>query len=308
MRELEEASPLIDARYSLFGRPDALEKLEPFLDARRAAAGPYALVVNLEAHPTAARASRLMTPRYVARTVPDPDAPRNAPNLGIDRLGYDVWNRAGLLDDYPELRSQFLAEIFCRIARVETDFARLEVPAHDPERTIPPVLVSAGSRRPVKNWPEPYWIEVAKWLAGRGLDIGVLGAPPEYREKYRAASVDEQIIDLGGVDLRAPALTLPQAAGAIARTRVFITLDSALMHFAAAVRTPTVVIWGDGSPRRIWAPPVPNLHILKPAEPCVLCEDNRFRNDDCLLPVHECMGSITPLRVIAEVERLLELG
>jgi hypothetical protein len=45
--------------------------------------------------------------------------------------------------------------------------------------------------------------------------------------------------------------------------------------------------------------------VLEPAAPCGLCEENRFRNDDCLLPVHQCMLSIAPSRVIAELERLL---
>src|SRR5207245_1936176 len=50
-RELEEASRLIDARYSLFGPADALATLPEFLEVRRAAAGPYALAINLDWDP-----------------------------------------------------------------------------------------------------------------------------------------------------------------------------------------------------------------------------------------------------------------
>src|SRR5215212_11713307 len=42
-RELEEASRLVDARYSIYGPPDALARLPAYLAERRQAAGPYAL-------------------------------------------------------------------------------------------------------------------------------------------------------------------------------------------------------------------------------------------------------------------------
>jgi ADP-heptose:LPS heptosyltransferase len=77
------------------------------------------------------------------------------------------------------------------------------------------------------------------------------------------------------------------------------------MHFGAAVGTHTIVLFGDGSPRRLWAPPVPHLRLLTAAEPCALCEENRFKNDECLLPVHQCMRSIAPVRVIQVLEAYL---
>jgi heptosyltransferase III len=304
VKGLEEASPLIDSRYSLFGRVDGPERVPQYLSERTAAAGPYALAVNLESEPAAAEACRLTNADYVVRTTPDPSGVANPAREGIDRLTYDVWNRHDLLSDYAELNSQFLAEIFCRLARVQTDFARLDLPTAEPDRPIPPVLFCTGVRRSVKSWPAQHWADLARWTRNAGFEIGVLGGPPGVREKYHAEDIDQELIQLGAADLRG-VFTLPQVAGAITKARVLVTPDTALMHFGAAVGTPTVVMFGDGSPRRIWAPPAPNMHYLTPAAPCPMCEDNRFKNDDCLLPVHQCMLSITPMRVIAALEKLL---
>src|SRR5205823_7828304 len=52
-RELEEASSLLDSRYSLFGAMGSFRELPAYVAARVAAAGPYDLAVNCEAHPAA---------------------------------------------------------------------------------------------------------------------------------------------------------------------------------------------------------------------------------------------------------------
>src|SRR3954447_25714182 len=52
-RELEAASPLLDSRYSLFGVPGAVRDLPAYVAARLAAAGPYDLAINCEAHAAA---------------------------------------------------------------------------------------------------------------------------------------------------------------------------------------------------------------------------------------------------------------
>lgn len=306
VRELEEASRLVDARYSLFGREDGPELLPAFFEERFRAAGPYDLVVNLESDPLAADASALSGARYAVRATPDQQRPwLNPPAEGIDRLTYDTWNRRNLLDDYPELQSQFIGEIYCRLTRVDTDFARTEAPAHEPGIPTPGVFFAAGGRRSRKLWPHQHWLELAAWARRSGIEVGLLGAAPARQASdYHSGEIDQALIQAGLIDLRSPALTLPQVAGALARARVLVTIDSALMHLAAAVRAPTIALFG-ASPQRIWAPPVPWVALLEPSDPCSLCEDNRFKNDDCLLPVHQCMISIAPSRVIAALERTL---
>jgi ADP-heptose:LPS heptosyltransferase len=308
-RELEEASPLVDARFALYGPAEPLRALPAFLAARRAGAGPYALAVNLESNPLAARACGLIAPRYVVGACLDPTSGEDVP-LGrrhVDRLCQDVWNRPDLLADYPELSSQYIGEIFCRLARVETDFTRTEAPVAEPPPFTPRVLLSTGANRGAKLWPTAHWVAVARWLLSAGREVGLLGAPPALQgATYHADDVDAALLAAGVADLRGR-LTLPQVAGALARVTAFVTVDNGLMHLAGAVGAPTIALFG-ASPRRIWAPPSPAVRILEPAAPCTLCEEHRFQNVDCLLPVHQCMLSITPARVEAELARLLAGG
>ncbi|MSQ24401.1 MAG: hypothetical protein EXR58_07630 [Chloroflexi bacterium] len=305
MRELEEASPLVDARHSLFGTDDGIEQLPEFLRHRIETAGPYTLVVNLEGDPAAAQATRLVNAQFVVRATPDPDHPEhNPPQMGIDRLTYDRWDRPDLLDDYPELESQFIAEIYCRLARQQTDFARTETPVELPKGPIPAILFASGGRRSAKLWPAQYWTQVARWCLNSGLDVGLLGADPDRQtNEYHAGTTDEALIGAGATDLRGR-LTLPQVAGALTRATALVAVDSALMHMGAAAGAQTIALFG-ASPRRLWAPTVPWVTVLEPDEPCFLCEENRFRNEACLLPVHQCMLSIAPDRVITELERIL---
>jgi len=304
-REIEEASPLIDARYSLFGTARALQDLPHWARMRREKAGPYDLAINLEAEPLAAQAADILQPHYQVSVFGEPGTEHPPVEHGIDRLKNEIWNRPGLLDDYPQLKSQFIGEIYCRLARVETDYTRLEVPSLPPPFPTPPVLLSTGGSRSARLWPRDHWVEVGDWLQSRGIQAGLLGAPPAKADRYHAARADAALITRGVLDLRG-ALTLPQVAGALSTAKAFLTIDNGVMHIANAVGTPTVALFG-ASPRRIWGLELPTLTILEPDDPCQLCEDNRFRNAECLLPVHKCMVSVRPARAIDELKRLLEL-
>ncbi len=304
-RELEEVSPLIDARYSLFGNHEAMESLPRFIEDRRARAGPYALAINLDADPLAAQAAGYLNAHYFVGSYRDRSSNEILPfsRERIDRLWQDTWNRSDLLDDYPELESQFIGEIFCRLARIETDYMRLDVPWITPPFPTPAVLLSTGASRTAKLWPRDHWVAVADWLNGNGVEVGLVGAPLGRGDRYHAARFDAALVTRSVQDLRG-ALTLPQVAGALAQARAVITIDNGLRHVATAVGAPTIALFG-ASPRRIWAPPAPNLTLLEPEDPCTLCEDNRFRNADCLLPVHKCMLSVRPERVMERLEELL---
>jgi ADP-heptose:LPS heptosyltransferase len=304
-REMEEASRLIDARFSLYSAPDVLDHLPGFLAERRAAAGPYALAVNLESDPLAARACGLLEASFVVGAWVDPASGTlvRPPRHGIDRLWHDLhWNRAELLADYPALHSPYIGELFASLTRVEVDPAVAEVPTDLPPFSTPPLLISTGANRSAKLWPAEHWLALADSLLAAGHAVGLLGAPPA-QGAYHADGVDADLVAGGVQDLRGK-LTLPQVAGALSGARAFVTVDNGLMHMAAAVGTPTVAIFG-ASPRRLWAPPVPCVRVLEPLDPCQRCEENRFRNADCLLPIHQCLLSVSPVRVLAAVDGIL---
>ncbi|HZT08111.1 MAG TPA: glycosyltransferase family 9 protein [Chloroflexota bacterium] len=308
-RELEAASDLIDARYSLYGRESDLSALRRFLSARRDEAGGYDLAINLELDTRAAEACSLIDARFVAgRVAADSSSEARVVHAGrhVDRLWTDMaWNRSTLLQDFPELTSQFIGEIFCRLARVETDFTKTEAPIVEAPVDTPEVLLSTGANRVAKLWPATHWLAVARWLRESGRAVGLLGAPPG-NDTYHVADTDDALIRAGVRDLRG-ALSLPQVAGALARAAIFLTVDNGLMHLGSAAGARCVALFG-ASPQRLWAPRGKNVHIVEPTLPCGLCEENRFRNTHCLLPVHQCMTTIEPERVIQEIQTVLAGG
>jgi heptosyltransferase-3 len=309
-RELEAASPLIDSRFSLFGVPDSLRQLPAYVAARVAAAGPYDLAVNCEAHPAARLALQVIAPRYVVGPAYTPDLREELPHPAtrLDALHYEAWNALDLLARYGDvLQTQYIGEILCRLARVETDYTRPEVPVEEPEGPVPPVLIATGANRSAKLWPLAYWRQLVRWCERQGLAVGLLGSKPaEQARYYHSAPIEQALLaETRLLDLRGR-YPLPAVAGALRRARACVTLDNGIMHLAAAVGTPTVAIFG-GSPWRLWAPRSPCVQVLLPSEPCTRCEENRFRNADCLLPRQVCMLSVSPARVIAALERALAM-
>jgi ADP-heptose:LPS heptosyltransferase len=308
--ELEEASSLISDRFSLFGAPGAFRRLPDYVAARVSTAGPYDLVVNCEAHPAARLATALLDPAYVVGPAYTADLRGDLehPATRVDALHAEAWNAADLLPRYPDvLGSQYIGEILCRLARVDTAFERTEVSVAEPDGDVPDVLIATGANRSAKLWPPPYWRRVVDWCASQELSVGLLGAAPAQQARYyHSLSVEESLLaSTPLVDLRGK-FSLPVVAGALRRARACVTIDNGIMHLAAAVGARTVAIFG-GSPWRLWAPRSPSVQVLLPADPCLRCEENRFRNEACLLPEQVCMLSVRPERVLAALETALAL-
>lgn len=307
-QQLEQASPLIDSRFSVFGAASALRGLEGFLEERRAAAGVYDLVVNCDDHPVLATVAALLRPCYVVGRCYDPELRSLVPE-GTGRIGAlwgENWASEDLVQRYDDLLgSPFIGEILCRLARVRTDFARTEVPMAEPPVAIPAVLLATGGKRSAKLWPAEHWLALLRHCERRGLTVGLLGdAPARQRSRYHSADIEEHLLastalrDLRGV------LTLPQVCGALRKARACVTIDNGIMHLAGAVGTPTLALFG-ASPWRVWAPPVPQLKVLLGSEACPLCEQNRFRNEACLRERHVCLESLTPAVVAESLDEAL---
>ena len=304
-REFEEAHRRIDARFSLYGE-DSLRRLARFVAERESDAGPYDLAVNLDAHPANAVAMTLLAPRYVVGRAYSPDLRRELPFLDDDRidgLHNEFWSDADLLDRYDGvLGSTFIGEIFCRLARIETDYQQTELPIAEPGVVVPDVLISTGATRRAKLWPAARWRRLIDDLTERGFTVGLLGgAPSAQRQLYRSADDDSFLLESTALrDLRGR-FTLPQVAGALRSARACVSVDNGIMHISYSVGTPTVAIFG-ASPWRVWAPRLPHLTVLLPDEPCDRCEERRFRDDECPRDRHVCMETVTPERVLAALE------
>jgi ADP-heptose:LPS heptosyltransferase len=314
-RDFEDACPYIDFRFSLYGRDDGfLESLSRAVTERRVVAGEYDLAVNCDEFAELnVVAVTLVRPRYIAGGALAPDLRGRLPagTRPEHRMLLDQdWNSPSFLERYGDvLDSNYIAEILCRIAYVETDYFRLEVGSAPPSFDVPDVLLHVTTTRSAKMWPIGHWLEVIRWLAGRDLTVGLIGsAPAAQRALYNAGDTEDallertELVDLRG---RTPLLEL---AGALARTRALVTVDAGPLHVAAAVGCPTVAVFGadahgvGASPLHLWAPRRPFVRVTASTETCSVCSERRFKNDACLVEGHPCMVGVS----VAQVRALLD--
>ncbi|NNM50613.1 MAG: putative lipopolysaccharide heptosyltransferase III [Pseudomonadales bacterium] len=171
-----------------------------------------------------------------------------------------------------------------------TDESRQRVLAHLTPHGLqnrPFVVVHPTSRWLFKCWPTAHMAELINQLQERGWPV-VLTAGPDREEMAMVAAILQGCTMPPSLNL-AGQLSLPDLAALIAQARLFIGVDSAPMHMAAALNTPTVTLFGPSGDRE-WGPWMPphRRRILTadpeqfPCRPCGLAGCADSRRSDCL--------------------------
>lgn len=260
--ELWSRESLIDAGFALFGS-------DPSQIARQG--GDYDLVVNFEASEWA---------RCFSAIAAGPTGYVVGPCLGCDgrgdlppsedergRLAVDPeWTAADLTVKYPFLHSGFIAEIFARLTYLEGTVPPYRITVEPPPFDVPDVLIATTASLPEKLWPFESWATALRELHGMGKTVGLLGAKPSAQQRFwKGNDAENRLVEENlAQDLRGT-LTLTQVAGALAATKLVLTLDNGILHLAAATSAPIVGLFRHGI-HRLWAPPVPNLTVITPGE------------------------------------------
>lgn len=170
----------------------------------------------------------------------------------------------------------------------ETDSERLLVEAG--VKTDRPLVVlgpGTSARQTIKEWPAQKYAAVAKHLAEtKGAEIVILGAVPDPRLKRVFTS---PAVDLSGQT------TLMQAAAILKRARLFVGVDSGLMHLAAAMDTRCVAIFGPTDPS-LTGPQGKGHTIVRLPVSCSPCLRKKCPTN------HECMENLAPEIVIRAID------
>lgn len=316
--EFEINCPSIDAQFSLYSsRDDYLGALTDFVSTRTQEAGAYDLAVNCdEFSELNLVVTAALRPRYVAGAALGHDFSSKLPR-GNDpiqsMLADDDWNSPAFLQRYRDsLSSNYIGEIFCRLAYVETDYFRLELPTAEVDFQVPDILAHVTTTRRAKIWPIEYWQKVINWCEARGLSVGLVGSAPKLQQDlYHGQDLESELLRATTMmDLRGRT-SLIELAGAMKRARACISVDAGPLHVAAAVGCPTVAVFGndedgDGaSPVHLWAPRLEHVRLVHSTHKCTLCADNRFKNESCLMDGHPCMRNLQPDAVIEMLQKLL---
>ena len=242
------------------------------------------------------------------------------------RVGYDRYGRGPLLtdrlkpprDEAESLRPFPAVEYYlalaralgCRDAGLQLELATTpadEAAADescralgiDPGRPLV-CLNNGGAFGPSKGWPNGYFAFLARRLAEElGASVVMLCGPAE-RDAARAVAAlatHPQVVSLA--DQR---LSIGLSKAFVRRARLLITTDSGPRHFAAALGTPVVTLFG---PTGItWTrtnfPHAVHLYHPVPCQPC--------QRPVCPLGHHNCMRKLVPDDVFQVARRMLVGG
>jgi lipopolysaccharide heptosyltransferase II len=173
---------------------------------------------------------------------------------------------------------------------------RLKLAQVDESRPL--ALIHPAAAFETKQWATRNFARVAEDLSRRGFACVTIAAPNESR-----------VIDT----LRAEAsvsiasftdLSLPEVTALAARSRLFVGNDSGVAHIAAAVRAPSVVIFGSSNVAH-WRPwTTAAAEVVREELPCQPCPGYTCGEFDA----PECIRRVSIERVTAAIERVIEKG
>ena len=110
------------------------------------------------------------------------------------------------------------------------------------------VLIHPGPSWTVKEWPCEQWTELVAALRAQGYtSIAQLGVGRYMNFGQVAVNTIPGVVSL--VDQ----LSIEDCFALIGRAKLFVGIDSGLLHIAACTRTPSVAVWGPTSPQFFYA-------------------------------------------------------
>jgi heptosyltransferase-2 len=147
-----------------------------------------------------------------------------------------------------------------------------------------------------KRWPQEHFAALAKPYLARGWQLALLGSN---KDAPVTAAIAAQL-PAGDVFDLAGRTSLAQAVDCLALASAVVSNDSGLMHIAAALDRPTVVVYGATSPG--FTPPLSaNAAWVASDIDCAPC----FQRE-CPLGHHRCMRDTTPQQVAAKLAQIVE--
>lgn len=278
----------------------------------------YDLVIHLTDHRRGAWTVRGLGARYAV-------APRLRETGG---LAARFWN-ATFTHRYANASSVHSGSALARRHTVEQNLdalRRIGIPIDEPpaltmvpgaagEQEADALLARLGvqgdfvAMQPTSRWMFKCWsvdanaVLIASLLA-RGETV-VLSCAPDERERGMLRAIAERVATLPHVQTDRLKLadddgTLARLAAVIGRAKLFVGIDSAPMHIAAAMQTPTVALFGPSGEFN-WGPwRVPHRVVTSDAYPCRPCGQDGCgggKVSDCLvrLPASNVLAAIDDL-------------
>lgn len=226
----------------------------------------------------------------------------------VGECRYGLLNDARRLDktQYPLMIERFMALALNKEETLSTPYPKPNFAVNDndiqqalqkvglPQPQKPVLALCPGAAfGPAKRWPPQHFAAVAKAKIKEGWDVWIFGSP---NEKVLADNIqahcDNACVDLCGKTRLLEAIDLLSLASAV------VSNDSGLMHTAAALQKPLVVLYGSSSAK--FTPPLSeSVKMLSLNLPCSPC----FKRE-CPLGHFKCLNDLTPQQALEALETL----
>ncbi|MEO8465860.1 MAG: lipopolysaccharide heptosyltransferase II [Gammaproteobacteria bacterium] len=193
-----------------------------------------------------------------------------------------------------ELAAALPADLYPRLSVSAANQERLRA-EHGLSAREPLIALMPGAEYgAAKRWPAARFAELARWLAGGGTNVIVLGSAKErpLGDEIAAAAGQSRVRNLCGTTSLADVIDLAAAADAA------VSNDSGLLHVAAASGTPVVAIYGSSSPE-LTPPLTASAAVVYLGIECSPCFER-----ECPLGHLRCLTEISVERVEAALAQL----
>jgi heptosyltransferase II len=154
------------------------------------------------------------------------------------------------------------------------------------DKKRPWAVLAPGSVWPTKRWPENHFHRLAQLLINNGWTVFLLGGREDQLLCKRiAAGCDARLIDASG------RLTLRASAELLRHCRWLVANDSAPLHLASAMNTPTIALFGPTVPAFGFGPVAEGSLIVEENLVCRPCSSHGGMR--CPIKTHACLQRIT---------------
>ncbi len=164
------------------------------------------------------------------------------------------------------------------------------------------VIIQAYSRFSQKNWIDDYWVEVIKYLSDvMECQVFYSGGQKDF-ELYENLNKKLSDVKIKPVNLCGQ-LSVTESFAFIKNVDLFIGIDSGLIHAAAALDIPSILLNGATSLKR-WTPRSDKCTVLSKNFPCNPCCIQTGVKKGCKNQTPRCMLALTPDLVIDILKKL----
>lgn len=262
----------------------------------------YDLVIHLTDHPRGAWLTRLLAPRW---------------SVAPQRPGRARWWKKSFTHLYRTVgggRRHTVENHLDALRRLGIqpgiDARRLQmVPGAEAQERVDALLAGhqlapgsfiqlhPASRWFFKCWPTDRNAELLRELATRGEHVVITAAPDEREQKMVndiIAAAGVPVVNLAGQ------FNLRELAALTSRAKLFVGVDSAPMHIAAAVGTPCVALFGPSGDLE-WGPWMVRGEVVSSQHSCRPCGQDGCGGGKR----SECLETIGCAQVLAAIDRTL---